>query len=159
MDEYINILCHGDRRFKEDLSRKWQDIRNYINDPNTRYEAQLLVDAKIMAASQEYVLLGYDYKLLSSRARQKNNILLIKEFLKDIFGFVLEVYVIETSYFIDIKQKFFELRQANKLPALSPLPKLESNIVLENIKKDENKDEDKTVELGKSLFGDDLEIE
>lgn len=159
MDEYINILCHGDRRFKEDLSLKWQDIRNYINDPNTRYVAQLLVDAKIMAASQEYVLLGYDYKLLSSRARQKNNILLIKEFLKDIFGFVLEVYVIETSYFIDIKQKFFELRQANKLPALSPLPKLESNIVLENIKKDENKDEDKTVELGKSLFGDDLEIE
>ena len=159
MDEYINILCHGDRRFKEDLSRKWQDIRNYINEPNTRYVAQLLVDAKIMAASQEYVLLGYDYKLLSSRARQKNNILLIKEFLRDIFGFVLEVYVIETSYFIDIKQKFFELRQANKLPALSPLPKLESNIVLENIKKDENKDEDKTVELGKSLFGDDLEIE
>ena len=157
IDEYVNILCHGDKKFKDDLTIKWSSIRDYINNPNTRYIAQLAVDSQVMAASKDFILLGYNFKLLATRARQKNNTLLLKEFINNIFGLNAELYVIESDQFIDIKKRYFDLRQANKLPTLTALPKIKMD---EPKQEEKVKEEvDKTIELGRELFGDDLEID
>ena len=154
MDEYVNILCHGDKKFKDSLLVKWKDIRGYIDTPNMRYIAQLLSDAIVGVANKSFILLYYEYKLLASRAKQRNNLLLIKKFVKEVFNIDAQIYVVEKNTFIDITNKFFELKQANKLPPLHDIPILNEAEVLK-----ENEEKDATIERGKELFGDSLKIE
>ena len=87
--------------------------------------------------------------------------LLNRKFIKDIFNLDLEVYVVERATFIDMTNKFFQLKQANKLPARHPIPHLddmpvnkENTIVVESEELN-----DATIELGRDLFGDALKIE
>ncbi len=155
IEEYVNILCHGDKKFKDALLTKWKDIRGYIDNPNMKYIAQLLADAIVGVANKNFILLYYEYKLLANRAKQKNNLLLIKKFVKEVFNMDAQIYVVEKNTFIDITNKFFELKQANKLPPLHDIPILKederSNLVIE--------EKDETIERGKELFGDSLKIE
>ena len=161
LEEYVNILCQGDKKFKESLLARWGEIRKHIDNLNTRYVAQLLADSTIGVASKEFVLIVYDFKLLANRAKQRDNLILIRKFIKEIFDLDLEIYVVERSTFIDMTNKFFQLKQANKLPARHPIPRLddmpthkETSIVVES---EELKDA--TIEIGRDLFGDALKIE
>ena len=160
IEEYVNILCHGDKKFKESLMARWGEIREHIDNLDTRYVAQLLSDSVVGVANKDFILLVYDFKLLALRAKQRNNLILIRKFIKEVFEYDVEVYVVERATFIDMTNKFFELRQANKLPALHDIPRLENTksetVVVNNII-DEVIDE--TIEIGKDLFGDDLKIE
>ena len=163
IEEYVNILLHGDKKFKESLIAKWGTIRKYIDNINTRYIAQLLSDSSIGVANKDFVLLVYDFKLLASRAKQRNNLLLIRKFIKEIFDYDVEVFVVERPTFIDITNKFFELKQAGKLPKLHDIPKLETTItnspILNDVVSESEELTDATIELGKDLFGDALKIE
>ena len=159
MDEYINILIQGDKKFKESLIAKWKEIRNYIDDINTRYVAQLIADATVGVANKDFMMLVFDFKMLANKAKQKNNLLLIRKFIKEIWNYDLEIYVVERSTFIDLTKKFFELKQANKLPTPKEIPHVsvsnENNVI---VSKSETLD-DATIELGRDLFGKDLKIE
>ena len=79
----------------------------------------------------------------------------IKKFVKEVFNMDAQIQVVEKNTFIDITNKFFELKQANKLPPLHDIPILKedesSNLVIE--------EKDETIERGKELFGDSLKIE
>lgn len=157
MDEYINIVAHGDKKFKNDLIQKWDGIRAYIDNEKTRYVAQLIADAKIGAASKEFIVLVYNYKILSSKAQEKENLILIRRFIKEIFDYDLEVYVVEHSMFVDITKTYMQLIQANKKPELKELPHLDTSSN-ETIKVEEDFDGNATIEMGKSIFGDILNI-
>ena len=157
MDEYINIVAHGDKKFKNDLIQKWDGIRAYIDNEKTRYVAQLIADAKIGAASKEFIVLVYNYKILSSKAQEKENLILIRRFIKEIFDYDLEVYVVEHSMFVDITKTYMQLIQANKKPELKELPHLDTTSN-ETIKVEEDFDGNATIEMGKSIFGDVLNI-
>ncbi len=162
MDEYINIVAHGDKRFKLELIEKWNIIKDYLNQDNTRYVAQLLVDAKVGAASKEFVILVYNYKIVSTRAQEKHNLILIRKFIKEVFGYDLEVYVVDHNLFVDITKNYMQLIQANKRPVLKDIPKLQ------DIKEETNQNEEtqkpkedvgnKTIEMGRNFFGDALDI-
>ena len=149
------------KKFKENLISRWGEIRKHIDNLNTRYVAQLLADSTVGVANSEFILIVYDFKLLANRAKQRNNLILIRKFIKDIFNLDLEVYVVERATFIDMTNKFFQLKQANKLPARHPIPHLddlpvnkENTIVVESEELN-----DATIELGRDLFGDALKIE
>ena len=162
IEEYVNILCQGDKKFKENLISRWGEIRKYIDNLDTRYVAQLLSDSNVGVASKDFVLLVYDFKLLASRAKQKNNLLLIRKFIKEIFDYDLEVFAVERTTFIDMTNKFFELKQAGKLPSRRPIPHLSesSGSSLSSILSSESEElKDATIELGRDLFGDALKIE
>lgn len=162
-EDYINILIQGDRKFKDQLISMWEDIKKYTTDPHVQYVAQLLVDATIGVANKEFVLLVYKFKIQTNRIKQKNNLLLIRSFIKELFGYDLEVYVVESDIFVDLTRKFFELKQANKLPPFKPIPRLAdySSINIKEMveEKNSNDDNDATIELGKDLFGDAMKIE
>ena len=162
LEEYVNILCQGDKKIKENLIARWGEIRKYIDNLDTRYVAQLLADSKVGVANTDFVLIVYEFAILANNARQKNNLLLIRKFIKEIFGYDLEVYAVERSTFIDMTNKFFELRQAGKLPSKKPIPHLleESASSLSAILSNESEElKDATIELGLDLFGDALKIE
>lgn len=162
LEEYVNILCQGDKKFKENLISRWSEIRKHIDNLNTRYVAQLLSDSNVGVASKDFVLLVYDFKLLASRARQRNNLLLIRKFIKEIFEYDLEVFAVERSTFIDMTNKFFELKQAGKLPSRRPIPHLseqQSSLLDEIVSSESEELKDATIELGRDLFGDALKIE
>ena len=162
LEEYVNILCQGDKKFKENLISRWGEIRKHIDNLDTRYVAQLLSDSNVGVASKDFVLLVYDFKLLASRAKQKNNLILIRKFIKEIFDYDLEVYAVERSTFIDMTNKFFELKQAGKLPNRRPIPHLSEDNVssLSSIVSNESEElKDATIELGLDLCGDALKIE
>ncbi len=161
MDEYINIVAHGDKKFKLDLMDKWNIIRDYTNYDETRYIAQLIMDAKVGAASKEFVVLVYNYKIVSSRAQEKENLMLIKKFLKQVFGYDLEVYVVEHNYFVDVTRNYMQLIQANKKPILKELPKLQEKVSTQQEKVEQVSKEDignETIVMGRNFFGDMLDI-
>ena len=162
LEEYVNILCQGDKKFKENLISRWGEIRKHIDNLNTRYVAQLLSDSNVGVASKDFILLVYDFKLLASRARQRNNLLLIRKFIKEIFDYDLEIFAVERATFIDMTNKFFELKQAGKLPTRRPIPHLSEQqpSLLDEIVSSESEElKDATIELGRDLFGDALKIE
>ena len=161
IEEYVNILLHGDKKFKESLLANWSTIRKYIDNVNTRYIAQLLSDSTIGVANKDFILLVYDFKLLASRAKQRNNLILIRQFIKEIFDYDMEIFVVERPTFIDITNKFFELRQAGKLPRPHNIPHMDEGIVThpEVIVSESEELTDATIEIGKDLFGDALKIE
>ena len=162
MDEYINIVAHGDKRFKLELIEKWNIIKDYLNQDNTRYVAQLLVDAKVGAASKEFVILVYNYKIVSTRAQEKHNLILIRKFIKEVFGYDLEVYVVDHNLFVDITKNYMQLIQANKRPVLKDIPKLqdikEETQQIEETQKPKEDVGNKTIEMGRNFFGDALDI-
>ena len=51
IEEYVNILCHGDKKFKENLMTRWGEIRKHIDNLDTRYVAQLLSDSVVGVAN------------------------------------------------------------------------------------------------------------
>ncbi len=157
MDEYINIVAHGDKKFKNDLIAQWDCIRSYLDNEKTRYIAQLLVDPKVGAASKEFIVLVYNYKILSSKAQEKENLILIRKFLNEIFHYDLEVYAVEHSLFVDITRTYMQLIQANKKPELKELPHLDDILVQQETKTNEV-DNNQTIEMGRSIFGDILNI-
>ena len=163
LDEYVNILCQGDKKFKEFLLSRWGVIRKYIDNLDTRYIAQLIVDSNVGVANKEFILLVYDFKLLALRAKQRNNLILIRKFIKEVFNFDLEVFVVERGTFIDMTNRYYQLRQVNKLPERKPIPHLiqeEKNIDdLLSIVVESEELKDATIELGRDLFGDALKIE
>ena len=158
IDEYINILCQGDKKFKEMLNERFKEIRKYTDNVNYRYIAQLLVDAVVGVANSSFALLVYDFKILASRAKQRNNLILIHNFIKEIFGYNLEIYVVDRPTFVDLTQNFFQLRQANKLPSPHPIPLLKDLPKKEVEIKQSTEIVDETIEIGKELFGNDLKI-
>ena len=163
LEEYVNILCQGDKKFKESLIARWGEIRKHIDNPSYRYIAQLLADSVVGVANKEFILLVYDYKLLASRAKQKNNLILIRNFIKEIFDYDVEVFAVERPTFIDMTNKFFELRQAGKLPAIHPIPRIKTDDsatdIFSSIVGESEELKDATIELGRDLFGDALKIE
>lgn len=163
LDEYVNILCQGDKKFKEFLLSRWGEIRRYIDNLDTRYIAQLIVDSNVGVANKEFVLLVYDFKLLASRAKQRNNLILIRKFIKEVFNFDLEVYVVERGTFIDMTNRYYQLRQVNKLPERKPIPHLieeeKKEVDLSSLIVESEELKDATIELGRDLFGDALKIE
>ena len=162
LEEYVNILCQGDKKFKENLISRWGEIRKHIDNIDTRYVAQLLSDSNIGVASKDFILLVYDFKLLASRAKQRNNLLLIRKFIKEIFDYDLEIFAVERSTFIDMTNKFYELRQAGKLPSRRPIPHISEqpvNLLSDIVSSESEELKDATIELGKDLFGDALKIE
>ena len=79
-----------------------------------------------------------------------------------LFNIDVEVYVVERPTFIDLTHKFFELKQANKLPAPHDIPHLneaEHNLKIESIVSESEELKDATIEIGKDLFGDELKID
>ena len=162
LDEYVNILCQGDKKFKDYLITRWGEIRRYIDNLDTRYVAQLLSDSSIGVANKEFILLVYDFKLLASRAKQRNNLILIRRFIKEVFNYDLEVYVVERGTFIDMTNRYYQLRQVNKLPQPRPIPRLVKEEIGDDILSIVSESEelkDATIELGRDLFGDALKIE
>ena len=83
--------------------------------------------------------------------------ILIRRFIKEIFDYDLEVYVVEHSMFVDITKTYMQLIQANKKPELKELPHLDTTSN-ETIKVEEDFDGNATIEMGKSIFGDVLNI-
>ena len=121
------------------------------------------MDSNVGVANKEFILLVYDFKLLASRAKQRNNLILIRKFIKEVFNFDLEVYVVERGTFIDMTNRYYQLRQVNKLPERKPIPHLieeeKKEVDLSSLIVESEELKDATIELGRDLFGDALKIE
>lgn len=159
--EYINIVSQGDKKFKFELSSRWDEIKTYFNDPKYGTAAKLLADSSIGAANKDYVFLIYKLQIQTNRAKQYKSLLLIQEFLKYLFTLEFEIYVTDHSSFVDITTNYFSLRQANKLPPFHPIPSLKDFKVQEQKMDEKETTEnamDETIEIGKDFFGDLLNI-
>ena len=168
MMDYINIVSQGDKKFKMELNSRWQEIKQYLNDPTYGNAAKILVDSVVGAANKEYVFLVFNYEIQANRAKKISNLLTIRSLLRKIFVLKFEVYVADHSGFVDITTKYFSLRQANKLPPITPIPHLddyfnnENKMFEEKEEKNENTEPEdlleETIEIGKEFFGDILNI-
>ena len=78
------------------------------------------------------------------------------------FGYDLEVYVVDHNLFVDITKNYMQLIQANKRPVLKDIPKLqdikEETQQIEETQKPKEDVGNKTIEMGRNFFGDALDI-
>ncbi len=162
LDEYVNIVAHGDKSFKLELIDQWVKIKEYLNYDQTKYMAQLLMDAKIGAANKDFCVLVYNHRIISSRAQEKNNLILIRQFLKELFNYDFEVYVLDHSSFVDVTTTYMQLIQAHRPIELKELPKIEIEPEQEttstSTEDTSTENVNETIEIGKNLFGDLLKI-
>ncbi|MGL5205871.1 MAG: DNA polymerase III subunit gamma/tau [Metamycoplasmataceae bacterium] len=146
--DIINLFLLGD---KPDVSQKkamWAEGLLLVN-PRYAKIISYLEDCKIITSSRNFILVSSDNN--KSIEFLTENILtpVFKDFVYETFGAPIHFFVVSKQNFLDSAVLFKELRDNDKLPEPTPLPKMNRKEVNQS-KENESLSAEKK---GKELFG------
>ena len=119
-----------------------------MNSPSTARVATLLTDGLPVAAAKNVIILAYENDTYLNRVNSLSDHKEMNNFLKALYKENMMTYCVTKEQFINLKDKYMDLRNNKALPDPKP-------IVFEE-KVSEEKDE--SLEFGKKIFGDFLQI-
>ncbi|WP_342264109.1 DNA polymerase III subunit gamma/tau [Spiroplasma endosymbiont of Clivina fossor] len=117
MMDYLNVLLQADKYLRTEYSNRWNLINEYLTHSSFQKIAKMLVDTTIVAAMKGAIILSCPIErqatIINNYSFTKN----MQEFLKDILVtknlIIMAVHTPELAY---IRQEYYQLRIANKLP-------------------------------------------
>ncbi|WP_215826914.1 DNA polymerase III subunit gamma/tau [Spiroplasma endosymbiont of 'Nebria riversi'] len=117
MTEYLNVLSQADKYLRTEYSNRWNLVNEYLTNSSFHKIAKMLVDTTIVAAMKGAIILSCPIErqatIINNYSFTKN----MQEFLKDILLtknlIIMAVHTPELAY---IRQEYYQLRIANKLP-------------------------------------------
>lgn len=117
MMDYLNVLSQADKYLRTEYSNRWNLVNEYLTHSSFQKIAKMLVDTTIVAAMKGAIILSCPIErqatIINNYSFTKN----MQEFLKDILLtknlIIMAVHTPELAY---IRQEYYQLRIANKLP-------------------------------------------
>ncbi|WP_342189787.1 DNA polymerase III subunit gamma/tau [Spiroplasma endosymbiont of Dilophus febrilis] len=117
MTDYLNVLSQADKYLRTEYSNRWNLVNEYLTHSSFQKIAKMLVDTTIVAAMKGAIILSCPIErqatIINNYSFTKN----MQEFLKDILLtknlIIMAVHTLELAY---IRQEYYQLRIANKLP-------------------------------------------
>jgi DNA polymerase-3 subunit gamma/tau len=111
----IDLMVLGNKQSRIDLTKKWPLLQNAIGDKKYGKAATLLRDGKLLIVSDNAIVLEYDFNRLVNKVNSKNNQKTLSYLIKKLINKDMFVYAMSRSRSIDLRRKFSNLSQINKL--------------------------------------------
>ena len=152
--DYLDKATKEDK--KNDIDR-FNLIQNYLQKPNYRRVAGLLMDCGPIASGPEGLIIGFDLEARAAIINHKDNYFAIKDFLKELLGRDVYFIGIGTEQFKILKARYYANFKNGGRPKNNPLSDRFMRPQKEEVVKQPNEHEDKVAEM-KAIFGDLLKI-
>lgn len=115
-DNLIKLLSVAKKDLRSAIAATWPDLENYIDDKKYGPIATILIDSSIFAVSEKHIIIVNNYDIATKKVNICKNQELFSELIEKISGNKLFVYSLNRGRYIDIKSKFLNLQQVNKIP-------------------------------------------
>lgn len=129
----IELMVLGKKDERILLTKKWTNLSSLMIDQHYGKAATLLHDGKILILSNNALVIEYDFNRLVNKVNLKSNQTILQKIINQLLGRNVFIYAISRSRSIDLRKKFSNLNQINKLPKVSNI-----NMKLPNMEEKEN---------------------
>lgn len=126
----IKLMVIGNKELRHEIVNRWDELDGYLGHPTLGDLVALLKDGNPFIATQNTLVLQYDFEKLAAKVNVKVNSNRISEILKKMLGRDVFVYAVSRSESVRLLTAYQNLRQISKLP----LPK-NIKIELEDLRK------------------------
>ena len=120
-NDILNILVQAKRTVLNDIQDKWPVIRRYCYNLNTAKYANMLCDAKPVAAGEKGFILALKYQPEVNSINYTENYYPLKNFLKEVLGSEYDFIAVMEADWPNMRQKFIQLNKEKKLPQPQPI--------------------------------------
>lgn len=120
-NDILNILVQAKRTVLNDIQDKWPVIRRYCYNFNTAKYANMLCDAKPVAAGEKGFILTLKYQPEVNNVNYTENYYPLKSFLKEVLGSDYDFIAVMEDEWPHMRQKFIQLNKEKKLPQPQPI--------------------------------------
>ena len=120
-NDILNILVQAKRTVLNDIQDKWPVIRRYCYNLNTAKYANMLCDAKPVAAGEKGFILTLKYQPEVNNVNYTENYYPLKSFLKEVLGSDYDFIAVMEDEWPHMRQKFIQLNKEKKLPQPQPI--------------------------------------
>lgn len=120
-EDTINLMLQGDKIQKNKIIENWNKLEDYIQNEEIGKYANVLSKCSPRIVSQNILVLDTNFAHIANKVKIKANQKGFSELIQKICGKSYVVLALTYQESLDRVQKFQNLRQANKLPALYPI--------------------------------------
>ena len=115
-DDILNIMVQARKEILAEVQEKWPIIKRYMSNFNTAKCASMLMDGKPVVACKGGLVIAYKLQPSVNAVNYYENYKALKQFLKDILSEEYDFVAMLEDDFIELKNKFIELRNSKSLP-------------------------------------------
>lgn len=153
-NDILNILVQARRSVLNDIQDKWPVISKYRFNINTIKYANMLCDAKPVAATDHAFIITLEHQPQVNEVNFSQNYIALKDFVKEVLGDNYDFIAIKETSWPKIRNKYIELNKNNELPEPQP-------IVLHHIVevKEEKETISEAIQEAIDMFGDIVKYE
>mgnify|MGYP003293864118 CR=1 FL=1 len=112
----IKLMVTGDKELRHNIVSRWDELDSYLGHPTLGDLVALLKDGNPFIATQNVLVLQYDFEKLAAKVNVKVNSNRISDILKKMFGRDIFVYAVSRSESVRLLTAYQNLRQISKLP-------------------------------------------
>ncbi|MCQ2801967.1 MAG: DNA polymerase III subunit gamma/tau [Bacilli bacterium] len=112
----IKLMVTGDKELRHNIVSRWDELDSYLGHPTLGDLVALLKDGNPFIATQNVLVLQYDFEKLAAKVNVKVNSNHISEILKKMLGRDMFVYAVSRSESVRLLTAYQNLRQISKLP-------------------------------------------
>jgi len=112
----VSLFVSADRQIREKISQEWNKVIQAKQDLKLGRIANLLAEAEIKAANQDFMLVTHAEDYLINEINSTDNQGLIREFTQHIFGQSKRIFATDTKTFDEALIEYKQLKNSNQLP-------------------------------------------
>jgi DNA polymerase-3 subunit gamma/tau len=120
-EDTINLMQQGNKKEKEELLEKWDEIEDYLDDEVIGKYANVLTKCPPRIVSEGVLVLEANFENIATKVKIKSNQNGFVQLIKKITGKEYTILVLSNQERVDRVQKFINLKQAGKLPDIYPV--------------------------------------
>ena len=120
-NDILNILVQAKRTVLTDIQDKWPVIKRYCYNLNTAKYANMLFEAKPVAAGKKAFIVTLKYQPEVNNINLTENYYPLKNFLKEVLGSEYDFIAVLESKWPEMRNQFIQLSREKKLPKPQPI--------------------------------------
>ena len=120
-NDILNILVQAKRTVLTDIQDKWPVIKRYCYNLNTAKYANMLFEAKPVAAGEKAFIVTLKYQPEVNNINLTENYYPLKNFLKEVLGSEYDFIAVLESKWPEMRNQFIQLNREKKLPKPQPI--------------------------------------
>lgn len=124
-DNLIKLLSIAKKDLRTKIASLWPDLENYLDDKKYGPFATILMDSSLFAVTDKHIIIVNNYDIATKKVNVCKNQNSFSELIDKISGYKLFIYSLNRVRYIDIKSKFLNLQQVNKLPVCEDIDEIE----------------------------------
>ena len=124
-DNLIKLLSIAKKDLRTKIASLWPNLENYLDDKKYGPFATILMDSSLFAVTDKHIIIVNNYDIATKKVNVCKNQNSFSELIDRISGYKLFIYSLNRVRYIDIKSKFLNLQQVNKLPVCEDIDEIE----------------------------------